>query len=385
MPLQVQQVQAFEWSLWRRVFGFALMPPKVELDRQIAELSELGRNLWQTEWLPLLGAEFALLFAEDADQAHRTMAIDFQRVGATAYLLSRALCEVHCRREDAAHAAGLAAMWMAVAAAVMDYLIDSAQVTPSELQERFSPEHVREALLLPPSVAPYLFDAMPCPPPQRFLMRLVERGFRSIRELMWAAPVTPFQERLRYEILVCLESMVSAELRSPMLRMDATLRLSDVERELRLVNTLTVWLSAYIGLLGAPEPTPDQVAALQQVTTMIGEIGWMLDSLSDVCEDLQQGVFNLAWLQLARRAAPSTPTWLTSIGTAPELALAALQESPVLDSMLSRMEVLIAQLSLQQDLPAEASRKLSALCRFLVWSFLVPRCPEVSAVAQTRS
>jgi hypothetical protein len=163
--------------------------------------------------------------------------------------------------------------------------------------------------------------------------------------------------------------MLSAELRSPMLSLDSAATLDAVEAELRTVNTLAVWVSAYVGLIGGPEPAPAVLDGLLEVTGLIGEIGWLLDALSDACKDLRANVWSLVWLEVAR-AAPAT--WRDSTDT----ALSALTRSPAIDRLLSRVEIAIREVERQPSLAAASAAKLAALCRLCAWSFLQPRCAE---------
>jgi hypothetical protein len=379
MEFSTQDLAQFQWQLWRRVFGFSLLMPRPELDRELGVLWALGSDLWQVSARPFLEQDFPLLFDEPSDPFHRTLQADFRRVGATAYRFAQQLYLLHSRDESAAHQVGTIAMWMGIAGGVLDFLIDSGRVSPATLGERLSEKNIRQALSWDGNAAAYRFDQEPCDPQLLFAYRTVERAFSGLRERLAAAPRDAYNERLHYEITACVQRMVVSELRSPMLRLSGAAQpaqLEQIEEDLRTINTLCIWLSAYVGLLAEPRPGPEVLEGLLRVATLIGEVGWILDSLSDVHEDLQQGVFSKVWLTLAREGAADLSAWLPYVGEEPQRAVSTLLASTTLDRLLSRTEVALREIERQPHLPQQQRAQLGRLCRMMVWSFLCPRLPE---------
>jgi hypothetical protein len=176
--------------------------------------------------------------------------------------------------------------------------------------------------------------------------------------------------------------MIDAELGSPALRIDRCDDLDEVERTLRRVNTLSVWLFAYAGLVTEPMPGRATLDAVDRAAQLVGDIGWTLDALEDVLPDLEKLVWNRAWLLLAQTSYRHRPAEWRALVTRPEQALEVLAGSMVLDRLLANIELAMSEIGTHPVLPASARADLADLCRLLVWSFLAPqgtRPPQQSA------
>ena len=364
----------FRWRLWRRVFGYHLLPPRHALDAQIAELDALGRRLWRDAVRPHLAAEFGRLVADEPDEEHRELARDLRRIAANGYLFAELLYRMHGADAAAAEQIGQIAMWLGMAASNIDYLVDEQQASVAELAAILSPEAVHAALTGSPGAAA-LAAPGDAPPHLRFLVTCLEHAFAGIRARASAAPRSAHRDRIQYEIEASVHRLVAAELASPGLRLCAATPLAEVEDTLRVVNTMSLWLFAYVGLLGEPRPGDAVLDGLRRVTGAVGEIVWSLDALADIHQDLERGVYSLVWLTLAREMAPHDG-WLTPGGVDRGQALARLAQHPVLERMLGRVEVLLLQLERETALPPEPLARLGRLCRMLVWGWLAPPLPE---------
>jgi len=166
---------------------------------------------------------------------------------------------------------------------------------------------------------------------------------------------------------------VSSELASPQLRLGRATaeELDTIEAELRTVNTLALWLSAYVGLCAAPRPPDAVLDGLLRVTSRIGEAGWILDALADVHEDLEAGVWSRVWVEAARQPEPPDLTDRSPEGRA--RAIAELERGPVLDRLLARLEVLVDELSREPALDADAPARLAGAVQLMTYAFLSPR------------
>jgi hypothetical protein len=352
--------------VWRKVLRFRIFRAKEELDRRIVAQRRLSALLWEEEVRPIFGRAFAELFA--TPPAPAPLAAQLQMVGSSGYVLARDLHRAHAVDDRGARAAGVATMWFWMAAGVMDFLLDTGRSSSLAVADRISAETVAAALDLhgdPPA-----FDRHPRPDELAFLLGAVERGFMALRELGRAAPPGPHTDRLLVELRACLVRMVEAELRSPMLELRAGADLARVETDLRMVNTLTIWLAAYAGLLAAPRPSDDDLAALVEVSTAIGEIAWILDALSDIEIDLAEGVWSRVWLDVARACGGGG--WLEADRVDREAALATLERSGVVEALLARVELLLLGVERGPALAEDARRALADTVRLWTWAFLSP-------------
>jgi hypothetical protein len=174
------------WDIWTRSFRAHLMPPRPVLHRLILERDALGTKLWDSVMRPALGRRIPALFAAEADPSMRRIAMDLRRVGASAYALTGSLYYLHGARPVAARTAGIAAMWLAQAAAVVDYLLDEAAFEPAKLAAHVHPDLISAALPLPVQTEHSIhhFDSPPFEPELTFVLIALERGFAGLRECM---------------------------------------------------------------------------------------------------------------------------------------------------------------------------------------------------------
>jgi hypothetical protein len=120
----------------------------------------------------------------------------------------------------------------------------------------------------------------------------------------------------------------------------------------------------YVGVLSQMLGVDPEVIA-----TLLGDLGWALDALSDIHDDLAHGVFSLVWLELAE-ATGRDADWLIDPGGRSERALAALASSPVIDRILIRIHHQLAEIDRQSG-----GRAIAELCRYLVAAFLSAEPP----------
>lgn len=382
------QYLQLRWDIWIRAFQFRLMPPLPVLHRLILERDALGTELWDGVMRPALVARVPALFAADADPAMRRIAMDLRRVGASAYAMTGSLYYLHGTRPAAARAAGVAAMWLAQAAAVIDYLLDEEAFDPAAMAAHLRPDLISAAL--PPPGDPHWrvhhFDVLPFDPTLTFVLTAVEQGFAGLRSCLALAPDDAYHRRMRDELLICIQQMVGAEIDSPALHLDRCDDLEEVDRILRRVNALSVWLFAYAGLITEPAPPDPAIGAVARIAELVGHIGWTLDALEDVIPDLVSGVWNRAWLLLAQTHYRHRPAEWRALVTQRERALEVLAGSIVIDRLLSSIELAHDEILANPAVPADARSQLVDLCGLLVWSFLAPRGPRVERPpADTRS
>lgn len=368
MTFDPTDVDAFRWHLWEQVFGFRLMPPKERLDALIVASARSGRTLWTEEARPVLGAGFEDAFEPGSPTYVR--AADLRRVGAAAHAFAATLCRAHGADAAHAHDAGVIAMWLAQAAAVMDFLLDAGQTPRERLAALVRRPVVRAALSSEPDGPDGHFGVRTAPPELLFLVLCLEEGFARLRRrFAEAQPEDPYQQRLAAEIAGCLDGMIDAELASTTLRLDGPIGLDAVEAELRQINTLGVWMWLYVGLVGRARPAERLLEGLRRVAARIGDVGWTLDALSDVHEDLAAGVWSRVWWALE---VEDGAAWRGTLPVEPRPALEALLRSSALDRLLAGVEVAIHEIETEPTLPVAEREQLGLLCRLQVWSFLVP-------------
>lgn len=370
------------WDIWIRAFRFRLLPPRPVLHRLILERDALGTQLWDAVMRPALADRIPGLFAAGADPAMRRIAMDLRRVGASAYAVTGSLYLLHGSRPQAARTAGVATMWLAQAAAVIDYLLDEEAFPPAALAAHLRSELIDSALPAIGAAAPvHHFDTPPFDPRLTFVLTALERGFAGLRDCLAGAPDDPHHRRLRDELVICLREMVGAELDSPALRLASGGDLDAVDRTLRRVNTLSVWLFAYAGLIAEPALPAPVIDAVARIAELVGHIGWTLDALDDILRDLDAGVWNRAWLLLAQTRYRHRPTEWRALIADRELAIAELIASPVIDRLLASIEQATDEILANPAVPAEARAQLVDVCGLLVWSFLAPREPRPEPVS----
>lgn len=370
-----ESVEAFRWRLWERVFGFRILPAKAVVDERLRQLAVVGEALWVEELRPCL-PEFAALFAAPQGDEERRHVANLKAVSAMAYILARDLHRAHAVDEAGAHEAGVVAAWMGIAAAVLDFLIDAERLTPAVISAHLDTARLRRAVPSPDDKAaapPLRLDPWGSPPELLFPLRAVERALGGIRARLQRTPPGDYRRRLHHEILASLSRMVSSELASPQLRLGRATpaEIDAVEEELRTVNTLALWLSAYVGLCASRCPPDAVLDGLLRVTTRVGEAGWILDALADVHEDLEAGVWSRVWVEATRQPEPPDLTDRSPAGRA--RAIERLERGPVLDRLLARLEVLIDELDREPALLDDAPARLVGAVQLMAYMFLAPR------------
>jgi hypothetical protein len=384
-PAEVAEVvgdirSRLRWDIWTRVFRFQVMPSRPVLHRLILERDALGTELWNAVMEPALAARVPALFNAAGTPAMRRTAMDLRRVGASAYALAGSFYYLHGNRPEAARRAGVAAMWLAQAAAVMDYLLDETSFDPQVLRGHLHPDVITAALPPAGDTAREIhhFDAPPFDPELTFVLAALEHGFAGLRECFALGADDAYHRRLREDLVVCLHQMIGAELASPGLRIDRCDYLDDVERTLRGINTLPTWLFAYAGLATEPAPAEPLIDGVLRAAQLVGDIGWTLDALEDVIPDLENRIWNRAWLMLAQTCYRRDPADWRALIASPEQALEQLAGSAVFDQLLADIERSIAEIAADARLPTSACAALADVCRLLVWSFLATEDPPRS-------
>lgn len=343
------------WALWLRVLDHDLLARPDALAAACAERATCGDALWAGT-LVTLAPEFPDLFA----QPRSLLASEIRRVASAAYGIAESLHALHCRANDGAVAGEIAA-WLALAAAGMDHLVDDGVLDGNALRRYLAPGTVIEALRGGSRVAVPGFV---------WVERTLERGLALLGERMRASSHDPaLQRELCGEIEHTIGMMLVAQLRSNELAIGPHADLVRVRTDLRAINALNVWLGAYCGLLGHVRPAPTTLAAVKRIATLLGDLGWALDALSDIHDDLAHGVFSLVWLELAE-ATGRDADWLIDPGGRSERALAALASSPVIDRILIRIHHQLAEIDRQSG-----GRAIAELCRYLVAAFLSAEPP----------
>jgi len=364
----------YRWHLWRRVFAFDILPLRSRLDPALNALEALGTR-FLLEARPRLEAEFPDLFHATATGAALQARLSVQRVAAFSFRLAEELSAIH---GGVPGAAGPVAAWMGVAGSIVDHLLDEHVVPAAMLAARLGPDQIKAALPLDGRL-PHRFDDEAAPAALRFLLVALELAFAGARAVFARSPSSR-KDRIRHELLACLCSMAAAELRSPRWRLAAPLERSAVERELEEVNTLSVWVSAYLGLL-THEPAPAALETLLRTTRAVGRLGWLLDALSDAHADLEAGVWSLVWLRVAAERGTG---WIGQDGPRRDVAAQALDASSVVDQLLCEVELILRGIETDPDLPVRSRAELGLLCRTTAYSFLRPRCEEPADMQEER-
>jgi hypothetical protein len=350
------------WQLWLQVIDHRLLPPLDELERILAERREAADRLWADVVAPALAGEFAELIREPAPASVAALRGEIKRVASGAYGLATSLYRLHGRDDALADATGVAALWLTLVAAVVDQLVDDGLLAPDTVRAQLNPTAFLAALA-PGAAVPVTH--------QPYLDRVLACGIAALRGRL-ASARSKFDAAIVDELRLCLREMINGQLDSPSLGIRRHAELADVDATLRRVNTLTVWIGAYLGLLGAAHaPAPACVRAVRDITTRLGEIGWALDALSDIHVDLAAGVWSQVWLELARTTGLDAP-WLAALPDDPDAALDALEGADVCARLLARIAIALEAIEHAPDVDAEAARDLARLCRYMVWAFLVP-------------
>jgi hypothetical protein len=359
------RVQADRWALWLRALELGLPPVPQQLALDRAAQQERGERLFSEVLLPGLGPDFAPQLAAAETPLAALAGQEFRRMAAVAHRLARGLCALHAAEEAHAEASARCAIWLTLAAAVLDQKLDDGLLAADVVRQHLNPTAFLAAV---EHGQPLRMPGQP----------LVERLLACTTAEMaarLAAARSELDARVLGELRICLTEMIVGQLDSPRLRIHPLSELDEVERTLRRVNLLTTWVPAYLGLLGAAAPPAEAtLRAVRQITTRIGEVGWALDALSDVHADLEAGVWSLVWLDLARRSAPGA-RWLREHADHPELALDALAASDTIATLLAEIGLAIEEIERMPFVDPQAAAELAALCRYLVWSFLLAAPP----------
>jgi hypothetical protein len=365
-------------AIWERVFRFRLMPPLPRLHQLVLERDVLGTTLWTEVMRPGLVDEVPALFAADAPARMRRIAMDLRRVGASAYVVAASFYYLHGDRPAAARTVGVTAMWFAQAAAVLDYILDEEGPSRTVVDAHLSPEALAAALPPPGS------DHPPAPlvafhPELGFVMRALDHAFAGLRACLAGPGDDEYRGWLHGELMTCMQRMTTAELASPSVDLAALRNLDDVERGLDLVNTQLTRMYALAGLALAPPLSTGALRSVLRAASLAGDIGWSLDALSDVVDDLDRRVWSRAWLWLAReRQALGAPAWRALVGDRPA-ALTALHASGVIDRMLGTIDEAVAELGALPDVAPAGRAQLVDIVQLLVWSFLSPPARAAAA------
>jgi hypothetical protein len=360
--ISAARVRADRWELWCKVIDHRLVPPPAELNALVAGRRAEADRLWAGLLMPAMAAGFA---GQLADAATARLRNELGRMASAAYQLACGLHDLHATNPAGADATARAAVWLTLASAVVDQKVDDGELSPDEVRRLLNPTAFLAAL--EPGAAPLAMPAQP------FLELLLRHTTTAIRERI-AAGRTAFDRAVAGELERCLREMIAGQLDSPRLKIHPLADLAEVETTLHRVNVLTVWIPAFLGLLGEPEPPAATVRAVRQITTRVGEIGWSLDALSDIHVDLETGIWNLVWLELARRTGPGA-SWLREYRDRPECALDALAASDVIPQLLTRIGLALDEVARMPDVSSAAVATLVAFCRYMIWSFLIAPPP----------
>ncbi|MBK7197153.1 MAG: hypothetical protein IPH80_32235 [Myxococcales bacterium] len=360
-----ERVTADRWRLWIEVVDQGLVPERARLDELRAERATVAAQLWRDHLVPALGAAYPSLLAA-ATPVDARVRRELRTVASAAWGLASAIYALHGDDPVRRDAACVPAVWMTLAAAAVDHVVDDGLIDPDEVRRRLNPCAVLAAVTPGASPRPML-AALP------YVDRLLAPALGGIQARI-AAARTPFDHAVVRELRVCLEAMISGQLESPRLRIGPHAELDAIHATLHRVNALTVWVATYLGLIDAGDLAPPTIAAVRDATTRVGEIGWILDALSDIHADLGAGVWSLVWLELARDSAADAP-WLRYAAVRPEVALDALAASGVIARLLTRLRFAIDEVERTVDVRPGAAGALADFCRYMVWSFLAARRP----------
>ena len=358
-------------EIWKRVFRFRLMPPLPQLHQLILERDALGTTLWSSVMQPGLIDLVPDLFADQPSARMRRIAMDLRRVGASAFVVAGSFYYLHGDRPDAAQTAGVTAMWLAQAAAVLDYILDEEGPSRTVIDAHLTADALAAALP-PPGHGGEPGRLVAWHPELGFVMRALDHAFAGLRACFAGAVDDDYHAWLHGEVMACMQRMTAAELASPVADLAVVRSLDDVERSLDLVNTQLTRLYALAGVALGP-PLPDaRYHAVMRAASVAGDIGWTLDALSDVESDLDHRVWSRAWLWLARsRADRGASAWRELVADR-AAALAALAASGVIDQMLGRIDESLAELAALPDVAPAGRAQLVDVIRLLIWSFLAP-------------
>lgn len=347
------------WELWLKVVDHRLLPPLTELEASIARRRRRADRLWHELLAPAFALAFPTFVVDEPDPLQRVMRDELQLVASAAYGLADRIYRLHGNDEGGAARASTAATWMALAAAVIDQLVDDRLVDPAVISQHLNPTAFLAAV--------FSRGPIPAVPGQPFATILIEQAVTAMRVCIGSGR----QPVIAGELEICLRHMIDGQLASPELRIALTSNLDNVEATLHRVNSLTVWVAAYLGLFVDDLPPASVLRDVRDATTRVGEIGWMLDALSDIHVDLEAGVWSLVWLELARTTGLDA-AWLRDRQRDPSRAIAALAATDVRDRLLARIGLAIEAI---ERAPLSGAAALAAFCRYMVWSFLVARPP----------
>lgn len=343
-----------------------LVPDRVRLGELRAARTACADALWADHLAAPLATAFPAI-ATATEGADAVVRREVRTVASAAYGLAAAIYDLHGDDLDRRDRAARPAMWMTLAAAAVDHLVDDGVVDADDVRRHLNPTAVLAAIEPTATVEPGI-------PTQPYLDLLLAPALRGIRACV-ATAATSFELDVVHELRVCLREMIEGQLASPRLRLGPHVELDDIETTLHRVNALTVWIATYLGFLGGPRPPAATVLAVRQVTTRIGELGWILDALSDLHADLAAGVWSLGWLELAR-ATGTTHPWLRHYPERPRLALELLREHGITDGLLARARLAIDEIARTPGLRPGAAEALADFCRYMAWSFLATVRPR---------
>ena len=341
-------------QLWSRVIEQRLIAPS--LLAIVPDRIRRAGELLDGFVIPGLGP-FGPVLANPESESAKIARREFGHMAAATELLATGLYALHSSDDAHALATSHAATWLVLAAAVLDQKVDDGELHPDEVRQRVNPAAFLAALAPDgPSIS------IPSQPLLEILLANTVAGMRA----RIAAGTSAFDRTVERELEICVRDMISGQLDSPHLRIHPLSDLDEVERTLRRVNTLTTWVPAYLGLFGAHGLADETLRSVRQITTRVGDVGWALDALSDIHADLDAGVWNLVWLELARETGVTAP-W---VGATPDAALDALAGSQVAVKMLSRIALAIEEIRTASAVEPRAAGALADLCLYMVWSFL---------------
>ncbi|MEZ4361949.1 MAG: hypothetical protein R3B48_17295 [Kofleriaceae bacterium] len=370
--LPAERRAADRLALWLQALALGLPPTPEDHARQLAAQRALGEQLFQDVLVPGLGPDFGAQLAAAQTPLAGLAATEFRRMAAAAHWLARGLHGLHASEgapgatAEAGEASARCAVWLTLAAAVIDQKVDDGELSGDVVRQHLNPAAFLAAI--EPGGAPLRVPGQP-------LIEVLLANTTSQIAARLRAGSSDFDAMVAAELRVCLTEMIVGQLDSPYLRIHPLSDLDHVEQTLRRVNTLTTWIPAYLSLLGAPRPSEPTLRAVRQVTTKLGEVGWALDALSDIHADLQAGVWSWMWLTVARHDGPHA-RWLREHQDAPERALAALEACSATTTRLTQIALAIDEIGRTPHVNPAAAAELVAFCRYMVWSFLFTAPPE---------